>query len=256
MPHTNMKLHMVLVACVGALVLMSLFSYATPQGPNSVTRGASQRKTLIATGPSQQAEAGNLTSLVVSGESVTKRWQGFFGNITGGIKLDDANNNSLYSWGDTDPDGEIYAANGSSVDWDKIQCVNFSTNTSVLMYNVTQLNAFIGLTSPTDQASDDSVNATFNLTYGDNGDTFSIGSIEITNADNCSMVRLFNSSGDPSENFQEVLLTDNESIVFATIISQNQRGYDNTTVDFQMIVGVNGTVQGTVRNYFFYVELL
>ena len=236
------------------IVIGCIFVAAIPEGPDSISRGVSERKTLAGGGSTQQAEGGNITPLFISTERVTKRWQGYYGNISGGILLDDAAGNSLYSWGLAEPSGEIYASNYSTVTWTNIDCINFTTNTSVLKYNVSELNAFIGY-GEGEQGFLDSINGTFNQTFGNDGSTFQVGSRTINNADNCSMVTLYNASGYQTDLYREVLLTDNTSIIFTALISQNKRGFNNIIADFQMIVGVNGTVDGTVRNYYFFVEL-
>ena len=68
-------------------------------------------------------------------------------------------------------------------------------------------------------------------------------------------------------NFQEVLLSVNNSdtVIYATIIENDQignrtdvMGFDNTTHDFQMIVGDDGhpgDKQDTTTQYYFYVEI-
>jgi hypothetical protein len=44
------------------------------------------------------AEAGNITTMNITGWSQTQTWSGFVGNVTGRIVLDDADNKSLYEW--------------------------------------------------------------------------------------------------------------------------------------------------------------
>lgn len=202
-----------------------------------------------------QAQGGNLTPLFIStggAGGASTRWQGYWGNVSGGIALEDAYNHTLYSWDLPEPSGEVFASNWSTVTWSKIDCVNFSTNTSVLKYNVSDLNLFLGL-GPSQQGARDSINATFNQTFGDDGNTFAIGSRNFNNADNCSMVTLNNATGYQTAKFQEVLLTDNHSIVFTALMYPNERGFNNETLDFQMIVGLNDST--TLRNYYFFVEL-
>ena len=228
---------------------------AVPEGPDSIQRGESQRASLTVGGTTQEAEGGNVTSLDVSSQRITKRWQGFTGNISGGITLEDAAGNALYDWGLANPSGEIYASNGTPVTWTRVFCVNFTADYLEEKYNLTALNRFIGLGMPSEEADDDSVNATFNQTYGTDGSYFSVGDITINNADNCSMATLYDNNGYQTQRFKEIILTDNTSIVFTSILEQDQTGFQGHSTDFQMIVGVNGTIQGTVRNYYFFVEL-
>lgn len=251
------------IAAITTLILFSAVVFAAPDGPESIERGASERSgTADASGVLQEAEAGNMTSLHINTTKITKRWQGYYGNITGTITLDDADNATMYSWEIATVQGEIYASNGSGVTWANIVCLNFTSNTTEdtaeERYNLSTINAFIGLASDTEQADEDSVNATFNQTFGDDGASIGIGSVTINNQENCSMVTLYNNNGYQTTDFQEILLTDNESIVFTAILEQDTTGFQNIPIDFEMMVGVNGTSATAathIKNYYFYVEL-
>ncbi len=248
-----MKMILVVIFIV-AFAVITITASAAPVGPTIINAGASERKS-DASPIEVQAQAGNVTSLTITATRITQRWQGYYGNITGAVTLDDASNNTLYRWDIPSPEGEIYASNGSNVNWNNIDCINFTTNTSVLQYNISDLNSFVGLGSPDEQAQPDSVNSTFNQTYGNDGSTFTVGTRTINNADNCSMVTLFANDAYQTTNFKEVLLTDNESIIFAALLERDATGFSGSTLDFEMIVGVNGTKAGTTRPYYFYVEL-
>jgi hypothetical protein len=82
--------------------------------------------------------------------------------------------------------------------------------------------------------------------------SLTIGARVFTGPDNCSMTTLNTGSGYQTADFQEILMTDNESVVFASILENNADGFKDHPTDFEMIVGVNST---NVRNYFFFVEL-
>jgi hypothetical protein len=235
------------------LIVMSIFTSATtPVAPDTIERGPSERAPLTGGSNAQVSEGGNLTPLFVSGQRITARWQGYFGNVSGGITLADASGNSLYDWGLVNPSGEIYAANHSTVSWSAIFCANFSANLAEENLNRDTLNAFIGYGSDLEKASDDSVNSTFNQTFTG---TLIVGARTFTGADNCSMVTLNTASGYQTADFQEVILTDNTSVVFTSILEQNVNGFNSIPADFEMIVGVNSTVQGTTRTFYFFVEL-
>jgi len=116
------KLSLVLLSIC---VLMIGYVYATstnPTGPQTITRVADE-KFNASSWPAIQinAEAGNVTELTISSLTQTQTWQGYYGNITGTIVLDDVQNWTMYSWATAEPQGEIYASNGSSVTWSKIR---------------------------------------------------------------------------------------------------------------------------------------
>ena len=71
------------------------------------------------------AEAGNVTEITMNFTSVTQSWAGFFGNITGMLTLDDAQNYTFYDWVIHEPRGEIYASERSDVQWANITCFDF-----------------------------------------------------------------------------------------------------------------------------------
>ena len=234
------------------LIVMSIFSAATPVAPDSIARGPSERAPLTGGSNAQVSEGGNVTPLFVSGQRITARWQGYYGNVSGGITLADSSGNSMYDWGLVNPSGEIYAANFTTVTWGDIFCANFSAVLAEENLNRDTLNAFIGYGSDTEKASDDSINATFNQTFTG---TVIVGSRTFTWVDNCSMVTLNTASGYQTADFQEIILTDNVSVVFTSILEQNVGGFNSIPSDFEMIVGVNSTVSGTTRTFYFFVEL-
>src|SRR3989344_6931613 len=83
-----------------------------PQGPGQITKGANDRRSVgidnTTHGTVVQAEAGNVTALNINSTRLTSRWQGYYGNITGRVTLDDASNNTLFDWELASPRGEIY----------------------------------------------------------------------------------------------------------------------------------------------------
>ena len=242
------------------LILLSYAVFATPQGPGQVIVGTPQRRNSSGTdnttgGFVVQAQAGNVTLLTINSTRITSRWQGYYGNITGTITLDDAFNNTIYNWLLVSPVGEIYASNGSAsgaVTWSNIFCFNYTNNLSegqnrVQRFNGTALESMIG-------ASDgdrDNVNATFNATFTG---SFQVGGTTISSTSGCRQATLFVSDNYQTSRFVEVLLSDNDSIVFTSLLEQDQTGFQGSPLDFEMIVGENGDLTAAT-NYYFFVEL-
>lgn len=235
---------------------------AVPQGPSTINISSSERNPLSQNPVEVQAEAGNVTAMVIDGTRITKAWQGYYGNITGNIVLDDANNFSMYRWSLTAPSGEIYAANSSGVDWTVIHCLNVSQTGStpvrpdgtVTRYNTTTIELAFGI----NLTDSDGVDETFTGFYNDS-DGFNIGAIPFDGTDGCSMLHPYVNNS-PSDVWQELLLSDNESIVFATVIQDDQYNFQDSgdnTADFQMMVLENGHFgsESTTTSYYFYVEL-
>lgn len=241
-----------------------------PTGPESVTRGTDERLN-TSNWPAQtvQAIAGNLTVLTITATSQTQTWQGYYGNISGTITLDDTNNFTMYDWALTEPQGEIYAANKSSVNWTGIKCFNYTSNVSKRSgsndyFNLTDLERMYGLNSDDVDGVDETFNSSGSLNGGTVHSRFYVGTVYIGNG-TCPATDMYQNDSETGDDFVEVLLSDRASIVFTTIIENDANGtntdivgYDsqNRTYDFQMIVGDNGHDGDTsVTNYYFFVEL-
>ncbi|MBU1959559.1 hypothetical protein KJ680_14245, partial [bacterium] len=159
---------LVAVFMAAAMLLKIVAAYPTePIGPHLLTVQKSTRLLNTSYGPKTTwAEAGNITELSINATSATKSWQGYYGNISGKLTLDDSTNNTLYDWTDLEPRGEIFASINSSVNWPTIRCFNFSgpdsggqvgTNWTSTGINATSENNRTGLTD----MDSDAINNTF-----------------------------------------------------------------------------------------------
>jgi hypothetical protein len=251
--HHSKKKALIAKAVLFLIILVSFasFLFAEPTGPNMInespaqSRGTNSPYTL-------NAEAGNITALSVDATTVTKSWQGYYGNITGAITLDNTDNYTMYDWSQASPQGEIYASNSSSVTWSKIKCLNFTAphlGTGAEGINLSALETMYGMNS----WDPDGVNETFKYTYSD-ASGFYVGSVTINIDDQCPLTYTYVNDTSQATQFKEVLLTDNVSIVFTTIIEQDAYGFIlNETHDFQILVGEDGHQgsSGTTPYYFF-----
>lgn len=255
------------VVFLGFIVLAGLLlAYSgmavSPTGA-SVTTGTPE------TGPSgiagnASAYAGNITGLVVfSPNSISQAWQGFYGNVSGGLRLANAADEVLYNWSLASPQGEVYSSTNSTVSWPNIQCFNFTAlgnytdetgnggTTNLYGTNLTILEERFNINS----SDRDSVNYTFRMF---NHDSF-LTSSQLFSADECRSIQLFNSTGVGQDGvFEEVLLYEpvTTSVVFTSILEDSGSGFNNAAVDFEMIVLEDGHGSDTdATTYFFYVEL-
>jgi hypothetical protein len=241
------------------LLISASFAIAAsvPEGPTTLTIEDTSRRTAVAS-PTIDAVAGNVTQLTVEGLTVTQSWQGYYGNVSGTIVLDDASNNTMYQWDLASPEGEIYAAT-STVTWTSgnVRCWDMSKTSDAGDSSYVMLSEI----EPTlNIATDDidGINETF--TMGDNTtyDQFYVGEFFIN--DSCANTQTFNGSevADASS-FQEVLLYDNTSdvIIYTGIIEETEPiGFNDYAWDFQMLVAEDGHNGDTsVTTYYFYVEL-
>ncbi|HII17704.1 TPA: hypothetical protein HA361_07380 [Candidatus Woesearchaeota archaeon] len=237
---------------VAFLLLLGIAFAAVPEGPQTITVLNSTAKT-PASAASVDAIGGNITSLNIDGTSSTQTWQGYVGNISGTLTLDDSAGFTLYNWTLANPEGEIYASNSSQIDFSdgNVECYNY-TRTGGGYLDLAAYEASLGL------AGDDvdGINETFIL--GETYSPFYVGEALINKA--CPEVQLFNAAGEKNpDDFQEVLLYDTaaNAIIFTALIEEGGTlGYNTQRWDFQMIVAENGrSGDRDPTTYYFFVEL-
>jgi hypothetical protein len=219
---------------------------AAPTGPDHIVKIQSERMQ-PKPGASVPAQAGNVTELNINTTSVTKSWQGYYGNITGIITLDDARNFSMYQWSLTTPQGEVYASPAEVTSWSNVKCFNYSAKAPEL--NLTELEANLSI-GPKDA---DGVNETFRYDFTG---SFYVGTTHIDSTNGCKATFTYRNDQPQATSFPEVLLTDTTNVIYTTIIENNIPGFDNRGHDFQILVGENGH-NGDVKTtqYYFYVEI-
>jgi len=236
--------------CLVATV--ALADTGTPVPPNDGFTVVSSSKRIDGDSVGVQAIAGNVSELMINSSFVTNGWQGYYGNISGTIVLDDALNNTMYSWELADPEGEIYASRDNSLDWGigNIICAditNIETEESTLKFNL-------------DLGQDaDGINETFKFTTHP---PFIVAS-NVFDANDCGFTAstYVDDTADPNRAFNETILysTSDVSMIYTALIIRGgnegfKLGGDN--YDFQMLVPEDGH-QGDLipTDYFFWVEI-
>ena len=271
-----------LVIVVSVIMIMGFSMMSVSAEPYGTTFTSESNATAPADDPqSQNATAGYVSEIDVTGITTTQTWQGYFGNISGTIQLADVDDHQMYNWTLADPEGEIYASITNSVDWDEIQCFNFTAlgndldgdcdgsagDTCNLGMNLQQLEDAYTI------ASDDvdGVNETFAVSGGtehweEGHELFYTNNLQFSSGE-CPTAHLFDSTnGTTGGNYQEVLLYDpdnnlgpasNGYPVFASLIEESTLdGFDGRDHDFEMLVLEDGHGTNTASTaYYFYVEL-
>ena len=218
-------------------ILVSIMVATNIKGdPSGVTldRGASSR----GTNPSATqttAQAGNITQMNIDQSRITDTWQGFYGNVSGQIVLENGVGNNFYDWDYLSLTGEIYATRSTVSDWTTINCTNrtqWQNEELKLGISTTQL---------------DGINETYSQT---SYPTFLVGARQMNG---CKSTRPYKATSSASR-FWNVLLNSNSiNTVYAAILAENKNAFDNSTADFEILVPVNRTI-GTAT-YYFYAEL-
>ncbi len=255
-----------------ALVQLISLAMADPAFPDSIIVGNIERKTESGSDQAQViAYAGNLTELTINTQQVTKNWQGFYGNITGEIVLDDTLNMSMYVWDLVDPVGEVYASRNNSLNWTggNIICVNDTINVTgdpntaegnpanPVWREEDDMNTNSEM-SPGMQARD-GVNETFNISYSH--PAFNVSNNGFT-ANSCRYTaQLFsNDVRQPQAGafWNETLIWSHsdKGLIYMAYINPNRAGFDNTDYDFQMLVAEDGHMDDeSSTTYYLWVEL-
>lgn len=236
-----MSVSRIWLCCVLAFLLGVGGVLGQPVAANGVQVISTGTRTISGTA-NVSAQGGNVTELRIDALSVTKTWQGYYGNITGNIHLDDANNNSFYIWGNaTALRGQIYATRNSSPDWVTVNCTNATERGGEETY--------LGMVP----ADGDSVMNTFNKT---SHPSFNVGLQPIA-ANSCFSTNIYVNGSEQATQFYQILLSDAASqTIYTTLIEKQEYGYNSQIMDFQLIVGENEHV-GNIgpTTYYFFTEL-
>jgi hypothetical protein len=212
------------------LILLFPVVYAVPEGA-TVTPGTSETRQSSGAG-SHGAFGGNITQLNVSGDTQTLVWQGYHGEVSGDIVLEDASGDRLYHWPVSVTTGEVYASLSNAVTWGNIAAQNVCTTDESIT-----------------GTGSDKVSNTFTAS---SNSAFQVGGTTIIANTACATNTYINSSSQSSD-FEEIMLTDGSNTVYAAILENNLAGFDTNTHDFQMIVPEDN--DGTTTTYYFYIEL-
>ncbi len=233
----------IIISCL--MLEMIKMADAQPVGPDTLNVVSTSRRE-VTPASTVQALAGNVTELFINATMTTRSWQGYYGNVSGTITLDDANNNTMYSWDLAAPQGEIYAAR-STIDFStgNIMCANTTT------VQEEENNLSIG------SSDKDGVDETFSYTTHPE---FYVG-MNYFQEDECNytMSPYVNDKPDSARRFNETLLYDksHDEIVYTALINPNSEGFKvgGEYYDFEMLVGEDGHTDSLPTTYYFYVEL-
>jgi hypothetical protein len=237
----NKELYTKIIVTI-SLIFMSGFVLANPNGAGIVSEIKSSNGPASTVAANHSAIAGNVTELLISGNSITQSWQGYYGNVSGAIRLADTTGNPMYNWSLASPQGEVFASTANSITWSNIECFNWTADGEALEVSFNINN------------SEDGINETF--TDGNSHEAFSVGATSFSAGD-CMSTDIFDNTGASVDgSFEEVLLSDTTNTIFVSLLEEDLLGFDSANHDFEMLVpedGHNGDTSSTP--YFFYIEL-
>jgi hypothetical protein len=213
-----------------------------PDGPgaaDNVTVLSSERGNITGEPVDIYAQGGNMTELTINASLLSRYWQGFYGTVGAEIYLRDGAGSTLYDWRAASPEGEVYATRAIDVNFAEINCSSAA--------DITKEEAYLGQNS----SDIESVRNTFSK---DSHPAFNVGGVSI-DADSCNATNLYVNSSSQDSDFYEVLLSDAASnMVYTALLDPDTIGFDNSSYDFEMLVGEKGD-DDVVTEYYFYVEI-
>lgn len=227
-----------------AAALMVGTVIADPSAPTNVDKGAPERRDLSTLQTQTvDAYAGNVTQINLTALSITKGWQGYYGNIAGTLVLQNAANYTFYDWNVSTPKGQVYATRVAGPTWAGTTCLGAA--------GITTEEGTLNMAA-TDA---DSVTNTFDNTTSTHP-AFEVGSTTI-GASSCYATNAYVDNATQSAAFSQVLLADGASnVVYTTLINDSTTGFDSNSWDFELLVGEDGHNGDTAATpYYFWVEL-
>ena len=232
-----------------SLLFINFISAAIPEGPDVLNITANETKPTVSAKMINQT-GGNISTLNLTATMKNARWKGFVGWVTGSFTLDDSDGSTLFDWTLSSITGRVYATrNSSTVLWANINCSNITAiETENVDMNQTSANDNISATFNA------TYNATNNITLSGEHDAFWAANVYI-HASKCPTLNTYVNNATSTE-FEEMVLYDGVNVLFATILENDETGFDNVAYDFQMIVPEIGYVGFTgATAYYLYVQL-
>ncbi len=215
----------ILLALAVFLMLLGTASAAVNNATVSVGSESSYNSAVSA-GSSSVTAGGTAEANVTSTQS-TSRWAGFYGSINGKIVLADATSHWFKNWTVSDVSGAyVYGSTASNPD--------FSTLAAA---TATDMPTWLNTTDAADN---------FQNTFGASESATFNGQ-----AVTASYTETYNNAG--TETFKTYALKDGGSdLIWAALAQNDATGYNGNTVDYQLLVPVNGA---TSTAYYFFLEL-
>jgi hypothetical protein len=241
-----------LILAIGlSIFLLIRVQAADPVGPDSidiisnVTKNTTSPKMINISG-------GRIGTFDINATIQNPRWKAFIGNVTGRFTLTDPEGATVFDWTISSITGRIYAtANSTALSWGSINCSNVtSLEWENVKFNHTRADDNITVTfNATINSTDD------NLTVSGSHNPFYVGNRYMP-ASTCPTLNTYESSNPQDTDFEEVALYDGGNMIYATLLEDNEPGYNGYKYDFQMIVPEIGLSDfGGATAYYIYVEI-
>jgi hypothetical protein len=238
-----LNLFLISVLVLTFILLLNNVIAVVPEGVSTINVTSNETKT-PGTGEKINISGGRIAELNLSATVQNPHWKAFVGWVNGEYTLDDAGGSTIYTWSSTVTGGRIYTTRNSSTPlWTIINCSN-TTHLSIEDYDMNHTGA-------------DNITSTFNETGKHS--SFYIGDVFIY-ADTCPTLSTYvnnnsQTDGTGTDDFEQMALYDNASIIYASVLEDDEVGYNGENYDFQLLVPENGISGTTVTAYYLYIEI-
>ena len=212
-----------------ALFLMVIGTASAAVNNATVSAGTESSYNSAVNAGSSSVTAGGTSEANISSTQSTARWAGFYGTINGKIVLADATSHYFKNWTISDVAGAyVYGSTVSNPDF-----------TSLAVTSSTDMPSWLN----TAGASDNWQN-TFSATEDKTFNNQALTAVPYT--------QTYDNTG--AETFKTYSLKDGSSDLIWAALAQNSaaNGYNGKTVNYQLLVPVNGATSST---YYFFLEL-
>lgn len=236
----TLKVFGVLTVLIATFIFGASLISAVPGGVDNLNITSNETVSANTAGSIVNISGGYVATINLSTTVQNPHWKAFVGWVNGAFILDDSSGSTIYDWSLATTNGIVYATRDSgTIEWTSIACAN----TTVMETENTALSH---------SNADDNITATFDDTTHS---AFYVGSTNI-GANSCPTLNTYVNNVTQDSTFEEMVLTDTTSLVYATIIEDQSSGFDENNYDFQMLVPENGA-QGYsgATAYYVYVEV-
>ena len=194
----------------------------------SVSAGSESSYNATNVAGNKSVVAGGVAEVNLSSIPSTSRWAGFYGTISATVVLADANNNWFRNWTASDVSGAfVYGSTSNNPDFTNLSAANQTSDFPSWLTTAGVADNWQDTfnNNETQTFNSQSINANYTYTYNNAGvDTFKTYSLKDTSS----------------------------NLVWAALANNNANGYNGATIDYQLLVPVNGATSTT---YYFYFEL-
>ncbi|MCK4319109.1 hypothetical protein KAW38_00885 [Candidatus Micrarchaeota archaeon] len=176
-------------------------------------------------------EGGNVTGIVLTGNTSTQKWAGYYGNVTGNLVLGLDSTSIMFAWSwDQADGGEVCVSQDASFDWSSVSTATNSSLNTVWSFG----------------AAKDNATATY-TTF----ENYEIAGAALTNVETATDVQGWETGVVDDGN-------DGAEVDFAFCVKIDTTGaataLDGHVADYQLMVPTTDTA-GHTETYYFFLEL-